>query len=434
MEILYKNFLVYGTGLSGTSAVSFLLKKGAKKVYIFDDNNVALIKNAHILKNFKDIKNLDIECVILSPGVNVLDNPNIEFLKDNNINYISEFCLGFLYSFGTKICITGTNGKTTTVNLLYQIIKKQYDNVFLCGNTDCPITQIALDTNYKSILICEVSSFALESITKDFKPDISAILNITVDHLSRHKTFENYQNAKLNITNFQTSNNFFVCNKDFYCNTQAQRLTYTLNQKDKGVYLNDKKIYYKNKKIIKINKIKLLGEKNIENILCAITIAKILKIKNKYITKTIKNFEPLKHRMQKVFSYNDIDVIDDSKATNPDSTICALLSIKKPIILLLGGSDKGYEYDSIFKYCTFVKHIVTFGQMNKKIKTCAQNNNFFNVTNFDTLKYAVLFAKQIAQKGDVILLSPACASFDEFKSYSHRGEMFLEYIKGDEKV
>ena len=138
--------------------------------------------------------------------------------------------------------------------------------------------------------------------------------------------------------------------------------------------------------------------------------------------------------MQKVFSYKDIDVIDDSKATNPDSTICALLSIKKPIILLLGGSDKGYEYDSIFKYCTFVKHIVTFGQMNKKIKTCAQNNNFFNVTNFDTLKYAVLFAKQIAQKGDVILLSPACASFDEFKSYSHRGEMFLEYIKGDEKV
>ena len=434
MEILYKNFLVYGTGLSGTSAVSFLLKKGARIVYTYDDYNTNSIRYAHRIKNFTDILKLDIECVILSPGVNVIDNPNIELLKQNNINYISEFCLGFLYSLGTKVCVTGTNGKTTTVNVLYDIVKRQYDSVFLCGNTDCPITQIALNTTSKSILICEVSSFALECITNQFKPDISAILNITVDHISRHKSFENYRQSKLNITKFQNENQFFVCNKEFDCDTKAQKQKYSLGQKNEGAYFYDKKIYYRNKKILHTKIIKLVGEKNIENILCAVTISKILKIKNRYIKTAIKNFKPLNHRLQKVYSNSGIDFIDDSKATNPDSTICALLSLKQPIILLLGGSDKGYQYDEIFKYCTFVKHIVTFGEMNQKIKKSALDNNFYNVSSFNTLNEAVKYSKQIAKSGDVVLLSPACASFDEFKSYSHRGDMFLEYIKNNEKI
>ena len=434
MEILYKNFLVYGTGLSGTSAVSFLLKKGARKVYTFDDNNSKNIKLAHRLANFNEVLKLNIECVVLSPGVNVINNPNIEFLKQNNIKYISEFCLGFLYSLGTKICVTGTNGKTTTVNVLYDILKQQYSSVFLCGNTDCPITQIALDTTSKSILICEVSSFALESVTEDFVPDISAILNITVDHISRHITFDNYMKAKFNITKFQTSNQILVCNRDLNVETSAQKYEYSSYQKTEGAYLLNKKIYYKNKKILNTKIIQLIGEKNIENILCAVTISKILKVKNKYIKSSIKNFKPLKHRLQKVYSLNGIDFIDDSKATNPDSTICALSSFNMPIVLLLGGSDKGYQYDSIFRYCTFVKHIITFGEMNQKIKKCALNNNFFNVTNFDTLNQAVQFSKKIAIKGDIVLLSPASASFDEFRSYSHRGEMFLEYIKNNEKI
>lgn len=434
MEIKNKNFLVYGTGLSGTSAVSFLKKQGAKNIYTYDDYNQMPINDLKAIKNFNDILTLNIHCVILSPGVNVLDNQNIDFLKQNKIPFMSEFCLGFLFSKGVKVCVTGTNGKTTTVNLLYQIVKSQYKSVFLCGNTDCPITKIACDTIEDSILICEVSSFALESLTEEFCPDISAILNITEDHLSRHKNFENYKNCKLKITNFQTKAQMFVCSDMYNFETKANKFTYSLHNKTNGAYLQNKNIYYKNKKIIKIKAVTLQGEKNLENILAAITISKILKVKNKIIKKVIKSFKPLKHRMQKVFSCNDIDFIDDSKATNPDSTICALTSYKRPIILLLGGSDKGYEYDSIFKYCTYVKHIITFGEMNEKIFNCALKYNFVNVSKFSTMKEAVLYSKKLAKKGDIVLLSPACASFDEFNSYSHRGEMFLEYISSNEKV
>lgn len=428
MNILLKNFLVYGTGLSGTSAVSFLLERGAMKVYTYDDNNSIEIPNTIKLENLDNIDELNLECVILSPGINVLGNDNIEKIKKLGIKIISEFMLGFLFSRGKKICITGTNGKTTTVNLLYNILKTTFKNVFLCGNTETPITKTANSTTNESILVCEVSSFALES-ADEINPNISAILNITQDHIARHKTFENYKNTKLKITKWQKSTDFFVCNDKFIVDTNANIVRYSMNDKTNGVYVSNKYLMWNNKKILNLKNIKLQGENNLQNVMCAVTISKIMGVKNYKIKRVVKKFNGLKHRMEKVLFLNGITYIDDSKATNPDSTICALKTFNKNVILLLGGSDKGYDYDSIFSYCHNVKEIVTFGEMGEKIKQTAIKNDFDSIVSFQRMRDATLYAISIAKAGDTILLSPACASFDEFSSYKERGNRFVEIIK-----
>lgn len=431
LEILAKTFLVYGIQTTGKSAVNFLLSRGAKTVYIFDDKPCELMQDTIKLDDFNQVKNLNIDCCILSPGVNVLGNKKIELLEKLNIPYMSEFCLGLIKSQGKNICITGTNGKTTTTNLIYKLLKTQNKEVFLCGNRDIPLTHFVNQTTKNSILVCEVSSFALESITNEFKPQISSILNITADHISRHKTFDNYKSIKNNITKYQGTNNYFVCEYNFKTKTNANLLTFSLSSSDANIYCNKNYIICYNKRLLKISKIKLLGEKNLENIMCAILIAKLFKIRNRNIRKVVYSFKAPSHRMEEICNINGIKFIDDSKATNPDATICALKSFKNNVILLLGGSDKGYSYDEIFSYVQNVKNIITFGEMNNKIYMCAKEHNFDFVVKFDKFFDAVCFAKRIAQKGDVVLLSPACASFDEFSSYKQRGEEFKKIIKGE---
>ena len=444
LEILAKTFLVYGLQKSGKSAVKFLLERGAKCVYIFDDNKTEILENTKTLQNFEEVLSKKVDCVILSPGVQILGNKNIELLKDNKIPYISEFCLGFLCAYGKKICVTGTNGKTTTVNLIYNILKKKYKDVFLCGNTDTPITQIANKTTKNSILVCEVSSFALETITKNFSPYVSVITNIKVDHISRHKTIKNYIKSKLNITKYQKNNEFLIINKNEEIKTKTQKMYFSVQNNNSNIYIENNILIYKKinknnkikkEKILNINKIKLLGKYNLENIMCAILVAKIFGVNNHKIKKAIYSFLPLKHRLEIVCKKRGVIFVDDSKATNPTSTICALECFSRPIILLLGGSSKGYEYDEIFEYTKNVKHIITFGQMHEKIYTCAKNNNFPSVTKFNNFYDAVCYAKQIAKSGDIVLLSPACASFDEFNSYAQRGDKFLEIVnENDEKI
>ncbi len=432
MNILTKNFLVYGTGKSGKSAVLFLLSRGAKNVYTFDDdNNSESVKNTTKLNSLDDIENYDIECAILSPGVNVLGNPNIDLLSKKGIKFISEFYLGFMFSYGKKICITGTNGKTTTVNLIYEMLRQKYKDVFLCGNTDTPITKIANLTSLNSILVCEVSSFALETC-EEIKPDVSAILNIGVDHIARHGTFENYSQIKKKITAYQDAKDYFVCSENFDIVTNANVVLYSLNQHSCGAYASKGYVCFNGHKIIKRKDIKLLGDKNLENVLCAVSIAKLFKVRNGKIKKVLKNFKGLKHRIQVVLKKNNITYIDDSKATNPDSTICALDSIHDETILLLGGSDKGYDYDEIFEHTQHTKTILTFGQMGEKIKQTAQKSGFNDVLSFKKMSDATLYAISIARSGDVVLLSPACASYDEFSSYAERGDSFAKIVAENE--
>ena len=434
-ELKNKNVLVYGTGLSGESAVSFLIKKQAN-VFVYDDKvPQKTFEGVTYISNFEDVKKHGITLCVLSPGVQLLGNKNIDFLEQQNISYISEFGLGFKHINGTKICITGTNGKTTTVTLLYKIFSSFRKNVFLCGNTEIPITSICEKTNDKSIVICEVSSFALESI-KDIRPDCSAILNITTDHISRHINFENYKSAKLNLIKNQNNNQFFVCQDDFIkIKTNAKIINYSLfNDSVNGCYIKNNIIFNKNKKIVKTNKINLKGVKNLQNILCAITIAKLYGVKNRYISKAINNFKPLKHRIEYVAEIDGVEYINDSKATNPDSTLCAINSFSKPIVLLLGGSDKGYTYDEIFQNLETTRAIIAFGEVRKKIVECAQKYGYENIMQATNLNVATNLAYDIALSGDVVLLSPANASFDEFENYKKRGEAFCEIVgKLDER-
>ncbi|MBQ3494957.1 MAG: UDP-N-acetylmuramoyl-L-alanine--D-glutamate ligase [Clostridia bacterium] len=415
-----KTFLVYGAGLSGSSAVSFIKNNGGI-AYLYDDN-----KSLSQIQNFEDVKNLNIQTAILSPGVAVLGNKNIELLKKLNIPYESEFSFGIKNAKGKKICVTGTNGKTTTVNILYNLFKSQQKQVFLCGNTDTPITSVCDKTTDDCVLICEVSSFALET-ANNIEIDACAILNIEKDHISRHQTFENYSNEKYKLASFLKKDNLFVCEENF----DTKNINSIIKKYSTKIYSNacaiEDWIYYEDKKILNKKSINLIGEKNLENILCAIIFAKYFGIKNKNIKKTIKNFKPLANRLQFVKKINNVTYINDSKATNPHSTLCALECFKD-VVLLLGGSDKGYDFDDIFLSENLPKKIIAFGEVKEKIIACANRFNFQNIYQQDSMKNATQLARKMATSGEVVLLSPACASFDEFKSYKHRGECFCEIV------
>lgn len=429
MEILNNNFLIYGMGDCGKSAVLFLKQRGANNIYVYDDIELNE-QYENRINQFKDIVSLDISYVILSPGVQIIGNKNIELLKKNKIPYISEFGLGFLFVKGKTICITGTNGKTTTVNIIKDILQKSKKEVFLCGNTVQPITKIANITSKDSYVVCEVSSFALESC--EIKPYISSILNITDDHLIRHITFDNYKNTKLKIVKDQDENDFFVCNGKNYYSTKAKKEYYSLYEKTDGAYVLDGYIYLHNKKLIDIKKIKLFGDKNLENIMCAMVVANILKIKKRYIKSAVLNFKPISHRMELFATIKGVSYIDDSKATNVDSTICALDSFKCKTILLLGGSDKGYSFEKIFKHTNNTKKIICFGATKDKIYDTALQCGIENVLKVDKFVDAVYYAMSYATEGDYVLLSPSCASFDEFNSYKERGDLFKKLVLENE--
>ncbi|MBO7527062.1 MAG: UDP-N-acetylmuramoyl-L-alanine--D-glutamate ligase, partial [Clostridia bacterium] len=208
MEVVGKSFLVYGMGASGQSAYEFLNKHGAS-VFLYSDKNSNNIKNINLVKKFSDVLKQKFDYVVLSPGIQIIGNKNIKKLKQNGAILISEMELGYLFCKGKFIAITGTNGKTTCVSLLNHVLSKKY-KTFLCGNIGIPITSICDKTDENSIVICEVSSFMLEIVSQNFTPDIAGILNITPDHISRHKTFDNYYKIKLKITQFQRENQYFL--------------------------------------------------------------------------------------------------------------------------------------------------------------------------------------------------------------------------------
>lgn len=422
-----KNVLVYGTGLSGISAVSFLLKHGAN-VFVYDDNNCKHLSGTVIVRDIEKCTELNIHLAVLSPGVQVIDNPTVKSLISQNIKIVGEFYLGFNNVQGKTVCITGTNGKTTTVSLIYSILSKHYKEVFLCGNTETPITQICDKTSQNSVTVCEVSSFALE-LCLNIQPAVSAILNISTDHLIRHKTMEQYTKEKLKITTSQTAEDYFICNSDFKVKTLANTVQLNLKKCTTGVCVRHGYICYNNKKVMPVKHIKLLGSKNLENVLCAVAVCKILNVPNNVIDLAIKEFKPLKNRLEPVYIGKGVKYVNDSKSTNPSSTVCALLAFKKPCILLLGGSDKGYDFDKIFKHRNKIKTIIAFGATKDIILNCANRHAFLNVYVKQDLKSATTLASQIAKSKDIVLLSPACASFDEFINYEQRGEMFALYVK-----
>lgn len=406
MDLKNKNILVYGVGASGISAYNFLIQKGAN-VYLYDDEKTENLTQYKTIKKFSEVETLNLNYAVISPGVQIIGNKNIKKLTDLGVLLISELELGYLHTKGLFIAVTGTNGKTTCVHLLNHILSSKYNKVFMCGNMGVPITSICSKTTEDSIIICEVSSFMLELTSQNFAPDIAIITNITPDHISRHKTFENYHKTKLNITQNQTQNQYIIVNEEL---------------KDIQTKANVLVVPKKNK-----FKSKLIGNFNQQNISQCKVVCSLLSVTNKEFKKHLLTFNPVKFRLQKIGKIKGITYINDSKSTNTDSTVKAVNAIKKPCILLLGGSDKDNDFYDIFKLKNKIKLAVIYGETANKLEQDALFCGFTKIVKFANLSDALYNLNKYIKRGDTVLFSPACASYDEFLNYIERGEFFNKF-------
>ncbi|QYE97568.1 UDP-N-acetylmuramoyl-L-alanine--D-glutamate ligase [Paraclostridium sordellii] len=449
MDLNNKTVLLVGLAKTGVSTIKKLDKLGAK--IIVND-----IKSKDQLKDIiKQIENLDsieyilghhledisnIDLTIVSPGV-PLDLPFIKKIQSENINIIGEVELAYKLSKNpTFVGITGTNGKTTTTSLVGEIFKKASKDSYIVGNIGNPVIDTVDLTDENSFLITELSSFQLESI-EDFKPRVSTIINITEDHLNRHHTMENYINAKANIFKNQDANDFCILNYDDEIvrelgnKTNAKVLYFSQKEKvSQGAYLDDNKnivIKVNDKEIKLLNKdeLSLPGNHNLENCMAAILMSYVLGIDLEIIKDTLKTFKSVEHRLEFVTDKDGIMFVNDSKGTNPDSTIKAITSYDKPIVLIAGGKDKQSDFTEMISYATKnVKALVLLGETADKIEQTAKLQGMNNIFRVSNMKEAVKTAYKLAQSGDVVLLSPACASWDMYPNFEARGLDFKENI------
>lgn len=436
------NYLIYGLSKSGKSCTRLLNTKD-NVLYLFDDDRGVLEKakkeyasfnNVKVLREISEITLQIVDEIIVSPSISK-NNKIILEAREIGVPVISELELGARLFKGTLVAITGTNGKTTTVELVYHILKSAKKEVEKVGNVGIPITSKIDSHTKKSIFVCEVSSFQLEHVSK-LHAHISAILNITPDHLNRYDSFSDYANTKLNITINQTKKDYLILSKDQ--NVKGEAKIFRFGRKaPNSCFIKDGYFVFKRKffqkKICNVSTCEVHGQHNLENIMTAILIAKLLKIKNKYIFSALKTFKFLSHRGEKVKEINNISFYDDSKATNVDATLKALDTFKdkQNFILILGGSDKNYSYDEIFRHLPkSIKKIIAMGDVCDKIYR-AWKDLKINVPleRVDSLKEAVMIACEDLRKNEALLLSPASASLNEFKNYSERGDFFKKYVE-----
>ena len=448
MNLKNKNILLVGLAKTGISTIKHLNKLGAK-VVVNDIKDKDKLKG--ILDELSDLNNVeyilgyhpenvdDIDMAVVSPGV-PLDLPFILKLKSKNIEIIGEVELAYRLSQNPMfIGITGTNGKTTTTSLVGEIFKKANIDTYIVGNIGNPVIDTVDTANENSVLVTELSSFQLESIDT-FKPHVSAILNFTEDHLNRHHTMEAYMEAKARIFKNQDEKDFCILNYDdkdvrsLSDNVKAKKIFFSRKKSlDCGIYLDEDNniIISIDKKIKLLNKdeLSLPGNHNLENCMAAAAIAYVSNIDIDVIREVLKTFAGVEHRQEFVRNLNGIMFVNDSKATNPDSSIKAIESYNRPIILIAGGMDKQSSFDEFLDVAKEnVYALVLLGETAQRIKECAQNKGFNNIRIVKDMKEAVNASYQIAKDGDVVLLSPACASWDMYKSFEVRGIDFKDNV------
>lgn len=450
MQLKGKKVLVFGAAKSGISATRLLQKLEAN--IILYDSNTKLIKedlkdkldtkmNVQLLTGElteNTINSLDL--VILSPGVPI-DIAEVTMIRNKNIPIWGEIELAYRNARGTIIGITGTNGKTTTTSLVGEIMSTYFKDVYVVGNIGKPFTDIALDTTDDSVIVAEISSFQLETID-EFRPAISAILNISQDHLNRHHTMEAYIDVKENISKKQTSNELCILNyEDELLRQMAERLNTNImffsseRRLDKGLFLEDDIIYYKDEeqeqRICDIKELKILGKHNYENVMAAVGIAVRAGVPIEYIREAVTTFQAVEHRIEFVETIRGVTYYNDSKGTNPDASIKAVQAMISPTILIAGGYDKDLEFDQwINSFDGKIKCLVLLGQTREKIANTAKKYGFDNIILVNNLEEAVRISAKKAVHGDAVLLSPACASWGMFDNYEQRGQLFKEYVRG----
>jgi len=447
MKIKDKTFLVVGTGISGIAAAKLLFKKKAK-VILFDSN--AKLDYKEIQKKLPEDMEFDlilgelpaqvaerIDIAILSPGVPA-DLPFVIDLQERKIPIWGEIELAYLCGRGRVFAITGTNGKTTTTALAGEIMKAYFTNVYVVGNIGRPYTEYALGMKENAVTVAEVSSFQLETVHR-FKPEVSAILNITPDHLDRHHTMECYIGAKANIARNQTEKEVCILNyEDGILRKLAKDLTADVfwfssgHILERGIWLEGKQIVYCDTErvpVCSVDELQLLGKHNYENVMAAVALAMHAGVPAACIRRVLKEFRAVEHRIEYVCEIGGIKYYNDSKGTNPDAAIKAVEAMVSPTVLIGGGYDKKADYGEwIASFKGKVKCLVLLGETKEAIKAAAEKAGFANVILAESLEDAVNISSQQAQAGDAVLLSPACASWDMFKNYEERGHLFKEYV------
>ena len=443
--------LVLGAGSSGIAATKLLIMKNIK-VILYDDNkniNIDDIKSKIpndemyelIINNFDEKLLSKITLCVISPGFPKYNNLIME-IRVRNIPIISEIELGSRFLKGNVCAITGSNGKTTTIKLIGEILKKHYNDVRVLGNVGEPVCSEAIYTNEKSVTALEVSSFQLEDINK-FRPNVAAILNLSPDHLDRYNSYQEYIEAKLNIAANQTSTDYLVLNFEdtilrelsLNKNLFKSRIIFFSSKRTlvEGFYVKNDCIFYKNNskniKLLNVSELKLLGMHNYENVMAAMAVTYYMNVPFTQIVEACKEFAPIEHRLEFVRERCGIKFYNDSKGTNPDAAIKAIDALKGKIILIAGGYDKRVDYgDLVSKIKEKVKYLVLIGAAKRAIANRCRDFNYTNVVFADTLEEAVEIANSYANAGENVLLSPACSSYDMFKSYKERGLVFKNKV------
>lgn len=448
-----KKCLVVGSGISGVGAMTLLDKLGAE-IVLFDEKlsreelltkipeGVTAVCYSGQMSD-EDIQSEQIEVAVLSPGVPT-DIPMVNSLRESGVRIIGEIELGYLAEKGKIVAITGTNGKTTTTTLVGEIMKAYVgqDNTFVVGNIGNPYTLEALKTTKDTVTVAEISSFQLETVDT-FHPAVSAILNVTPDHLNRHYTMEAYAGAKENIAGNQQTEEICVLNyENEYTRKFGEvcpaKVVYFSSERvlDNGYFLQGEDIYKaENGKTERLLNTKtdmnLVGVCNIENVMAAIAMAEGMNVPMNTILQVIKGFKAVEHRIEYVATKGGVDYYNDSKGTNPDAAIQGIKAMCKPTVLIGGGYDKQNEYDEwIEAFGDKVKWLVLIGQTREKIAECAKKHGFEKIKMADTFDECLALCTDLAECGDAVLLSPACASWGMFPNYEVRGKMFKDYVNG----
>ena len=453
MKIEEQKVLVVGTGISGIAAAELLQSKNVDTVLFDGNKELDLNKFYEKAPKLKDMPIIlgelteeqmhEFGVAVLSPGVPT-DLPMVERLRAQNVAIWGEIELAYYFGKGRLIAITGTNGKTTTTALTGAIMKNYYKDVRIVGNIGIPYTSEAATMTDDTVTVAEISSFQLETI-HDFCPEVSAILNITEDHLNRHHTMECYIKTKEDITRNQTKDQVCVLNyedevlRSFGESAPAKVVYFSSHRKlDNGFYLEGEDIYYavdgQSTHVINVNELNLLGRHNYENVMAACAMSVNFGVPMDKIVEVLKIFQAVEHRIEYVTEKRGVKFYNDSKGTNPDAAIQGIRAMNRPTFLIGGGYDKQSEYDEwIEAFDGKVKKLVLIGQTAEKIENCAHRHGFMDTVRKDTFGEAIQYCYDNAKSGDAVLLSPACASWGMFPNYEERGRIFKEYVRNLEE-
>lgn len=448
MYLKQQIFFVMGLSRSGKAVAEFLLSHGAT-VYMYDDlANDRIEQTMRDLqqKGAKRIKREDLptmseicDALVISPGIPV-DHPIALAFKRVGRAVIGETEIAARYIKSNWIAVTGTNGKTTTVSMLAEVLQKGGLTAYSCGNIGAPLVGFSAMSE-DAVAVAEISSFQLETLNSH-RPHVAMVLNITEDHLNRHYNMENYVFLKAKLLKNLSATEYAVLNYDdeivrsFAEKTKAQVLYFSVRERVKGAFYEQGNLYFGKEKIMAASELPSEGLHNVQNALAVIVAAKIMGIKTVDIVDALTNFKGIKHRIELVREVNGVQYINDSKGTNVDATLKAIATMKRETILLLGGQNKGYDYGKLFAGLqnSKVVHTVLYGENRFALLKSARAYDFNALTMCEDFDFAVRVAFMLGKSGQAILLSPASASFDAFAGYEERGDRFVEIVNAFEET